>query len=162
MTFSIPSLSWFQTALNLSIAFFVLLATVTASAFLIPKARLIRERTDAQDWNRRLEARLTTQSADLAAVLASVAALREEVAATRIEAADARAEALVTRKTLIIAFRHNAALIMFIRSRRPASEMPDLPAEISDGVLDELRAHELEAGAAIQGAAGVVTPGGAA
>ncbi|MDB5069641.1 MAG: hypothetical protein JWM87_752 [Candidatus Eremiobacteraeota bacterium] len=147
-----------QTAINIAIGFFVLLATLTASAFLIPKARLIRERNDAQDWVKRLEGRLTAQSSDLAAVLANVEALRGEIAGMRDVIAGMHSEALVTRKTLVVALRYVAALMLFIRSRRPVGETPAIPAEISDGVLDEIRAQELGHTADVQGASGMTAP----
>ncbi len=147
----------------------VVIGAVTVSALFVPKIRLIRERNEAQEWSRRLEGRVTAQSADLTALLDQMGELRREVAAARSEAAETRAEAVELRAEVTRARAEAAESTLFIASiivhfkrRGSIATMPEPPASISESVMAEVHARELASDAASQGAAGVVAPSSAA
>jgi len=110
----------------------------------LPRAVLSSRLVLATRRARAAEGALSDVSAGLEALTSQVAALRADVTQMR--------------KTLVVSTRYNAQLVLFIRSRKPVGEMPPPPDEISDDVLAAIRAHELAQEAAVQGAAGVVTP----
>jgi hypothetical protein len=108
-------------AVEAVLATIALAGVIASSPLLVSKARLIRERDAA------------VKEAD---------ALRDVVGAFQVSMNvldRLRAEVLEMRTVQIIATRYVGDLVTYIRAGGSADAMPEIPAELRDDVLEELR-----------------------